>query len=259
MFLKIKLIVCFLFFGCLCVFVRMFSNVSWVFFQNKNTHTHTKKIHNPTKTHTINFFFETTEHKKKNTGGGNDAPIVFGDNVKRGFEAVPQMKIKLGAYPRSHQTDQFLASNQNLQISYFTVHKQQQSVIALFASNLNANNSINNITITVQCQHASLQTGFDASNSLPAPKLLNARTASIASIDSNATICQLISLGAISPQTVETPTLIIGNVTTNINNNKDTLNFKITINMSDILRPCAITTEQFGQNWVNLGASYLFF
>ena len=67
-----------------------------------------------------------------------------------GFAALKsQLGAKVNAFSRSHETDFVVHANSTLQISYFTVFKQQKSTLCLFVSNLSGG-GLSNIEIAVK-------------------------------------------------------------------------------------------------------------
>jgi len=148
-------------------------------------------------------------------------------------------------FPRSHETDQILFENSQLQISYFKIFKQQKSTLCVFISNLSGN-TLSNIQISVkkdnqQCQ---LQFGFDVAASFPNPNLRNATTAIISSLNGNNTACQMITFGLTNPAQISIPCNIILSINNEI--------LQIGLKMSDLMRPSIITTKDFGINWGKL-------
>merc|ERR1712228_548646 len=163
--------------------------------------------------------------------------------TNKGFAALKsQLGAKVMGFSRSHETDQILFENTQLQISYFTIFKQQKSTLCVFISNVSGN-ALSNVQVSVkkdnrECQ---LQFGFDVAASIPKPNLRNATTAIISSLNSNETSCQMISFGLTNPAQVSIPC----NIQLSINNEM----LSIALKLSDLVRPSQISTKDFGTNW----------
>jgi len=109
-----------------------------------------------------------------------------------------------------------------------------------------------NITITLSSNTNNLQVGFDVSNSMPKPKLLNSRTAVIDAIPANQTIGELISIGASSPMAVQVPVTLNLTIAYQVGMAKEQLNAMVAVNGADLMRPCVLDTATFGKNWVQM-------
>merc|ERR1719319_863474 len=85
------------------------------------------------------------------------SPSNVNDSVlkERGFAAL---KSRLGAsvmgFPRSHDTDQVLFENNQLQISYLKLFKQHKSTVCLFLSNLQSA-ALQNVEVAVRTDSGS--------------------------------------------------------------------------------------------------------
>ena len=165
----------------------------------------------------------------------NSSTLLGGTN--KGFAALKsQLGAKVMGFPRSHETDQILFENSQLQISYFTIFKQQKSTLCVFISNVSGN-ALSNIQVCVkkdnrECQ---LQFGFDVAASIPKPNLRNATTAIIPSLGGNQTSCQMISFGLTNPAQISIPC----NIQLSINNEM----LQIALKISDLMRPSQISTK----------------
>ncbi|ETO21014.1 hypothetical protein RFI_16190 [Reticulomyxa filosa] len=193
---------------------------------------------------------------------------------KRGFAALTELHSKLSMYPRYPNNDELLSSSINCQVTYFKMYKQQQTSLCLFIANVSTA-QMANVTISINLSSATsnLQVGFDVSNSIPKPKLMNARTAVIDSIASNQTIGQFISIGNIyvynilqnveqrelhnlkkkkvttNPLAVQVPVSINVTIAYQVGVTKEQLTATVTIAGRDLLRSCAMDTATFGKNW----------
>merc|ERR1712176_20017 len=156
-----------------------------------------------------------------------------------------QLGAKVMGFPRSHETDQILFENSQLQISYFIIFKPQKSTLCVFVSNMSGN-ALSNIQVSVkkdnqQCQ---LQFGFDVAASIPKPNLRNATTATIASLNGKQTECPFRRFGLTNPAQISLPC----NIQLSINNEM----LQIALKISDLMRPSQISTKDFGINWAKL-------
>merc|ERR1711902_168233 len=171
-------------------------------------------------------------------------PLLLGGQ-KRGYDALKSELATITNLPRSHDTDQILFENENIQISYFKIFKPQKSTLCLFISNL-SNSNLSNINVSVKkdnnlCQ---LQFGFDVNQCIPRPNLRNATTAIISQLNSNNTSCQMITFGLTNPSQISIPCNIILSVNNEI--------LTIALKMSDLIRSSVISTKDFGINWGKL-------
>jgi len=181
--------------------------------------------------------------------GGSNAQANNSGNLlggNRGFAALKsQLSAQVLAFPRSHDLDQMLFENSQLSISYFKIFKQQKSTLCAFISNLSGA-AMSNIQVAIKGDGATqLQFGFDVSSSIPKPQLRNAHTAVINSLPSGSTACQMITFGLNNFTQIQIPcnmALSIGTETVNIG-----------LQISDLLRPTMIGTNDFGLNWSKLG------
>ena len=173
---------------------------------------------------------------------------MMGGMQTRGFAALKsKLNSQILQFQRSHETDQVLFENEQFQISYFTIFKQQKSSLCLFLSNLSVS-IIPSIQISVRAdnQMCALQFGFDVSNSFPKPNLRNATTAILSNLAASTTSCQMITFGLTNPVAISIPCNIVLTV------NSETI--KIALKMSDLIRPSVISTKDFGINWAKLSA-----
>ena len=97
------------------------------------------------------------------------------------------------------------------------------------------------------CSGCQLQLGFDAANSIPRPNLRNASTAVLAGLAPRGTGCQMVTFGLTNPSQVAMPCNFVVSV------HGETL--LIPLKMSDLVRPSAISTQDFGANWAKLAAA----
>ena len=92
-----------------------------------------------------------------------------------------------------------------------------------------------------------LQLGFEVANSLPRPNLRNASTAVIPALAAGGTGCQMVSFGLTNPTQVAMPCNFLVSV------NGESI--KIPLKISDLVRPSAISTNDFGANWGKMAAA----
>lgn len=188
-----------------------------------------------------------------NSGGINS--LMSAASVARGFAAdnLKSARIKLNAFPKSHDSDQALTSDSTLQLSYFNVYKQQQSSLCIFVSNL-TNNAISNITVGAST-NANIQLSYDFGNSEPKPKPKNVYTGIIPQLNGNETACQLINFGAANPTNLALPCVL--NV--NVQYQNGNLSGQVGISSRDLVRPYMMSTQQFGEYWLKLNGGEVSF
>jgi len=191
----------------------------------------------------------TTTTTASGSIAGADGPI----QQKRfpcGVAGVSQeARVKLSQLRKQKEVDDVVSSDLNLRVGCYKAYPSVKGFICLFFTNLSNSDMVVQVSLTTETQNIKLGIDIDGD---PKPKLLNAYSASV-DLHPTRTSVQFVSFGPKNPM-IPSPAIVQGHVKYNLaNRTENSMNFKLGVDVGDLLRPASINTPQFGVNWKALG------
>jgi len=160
-----------------------------------------------------------------------------------------EARVKLSQLRKQKEVDDVVSSDLNLRVGCYKAYPAVKGFICLFFTNLSNVDMQVQVSLTTETQNIKIGIDIDGD---PRPKLLNAYTASV-DLPPTRTSVQFVSFGPKNPM-VPSPAIVQGQVKYNLaNRTENSMNFKLGVDVGDLLRPASINTPQFGVNWKALG------
>jgi len=161
----------------------------------------------------------------------------------------PLAQAKLAQLRKQKDVDDVVSSDLNLRVGCYKAYPSVKSYFCLFLTNLSNVNMGVQVSLATETQN--IKVGIDMDGE-PKPKLLNAYTASV-EIAPTKTSVQFVSFGPKNPM-APTSAVVQGHVKYTMGTMKESfMQFKLGVDVGDLLRPATINTPQFGVNWKALG------
>jgi AP-4 complex subunit epsilon-1 len=159
----------------------------------------------------------------------------------------PAMHQQLDSLTKSPANDVVLASDEKLQISAFRALGAESTTIALFLSNKSAAN-IGGLTLTVQLPAGlSISTSSDIQSQSRNGNIPNQQVITLAAIQAKTTATQLITFQCRDASFLASPLSAAGQL--NYQGGAAALNFNLTLELPDFIRPAVMSTQQYGAYW----------